>query len=93
MNTLRWNKEKMLKAVEDKKMMNKVYDEVYTEGFISNKDLKERFKAAFDKFGISATPKATIIEECRIYDVIKTSCRINGKKTAGYELSRFNFSI
>lgn len=93
MNTLRWNKEKMLKAVEDRKMMNKVFDEVYTEGFISSKDLKERFKALFDKYGITLTPKATIIEECTIYNVTPERIRIDGKLTRGYKLSRFKFSI
>ena len=93
MNTLRWNKEKMLKAVEDKKMMNKVFDEVYTEGFISNKDLKDRFQKAFDKFGMDIKAKATIIEDCTIYSVTPERIRIDGKLTRGYNLSRFNFSI
>ena len=93
MNTLRWNKDKMLKAVEDKKMMDKVFNEVYKEGFISSKDLKERFKSAFDKYGITLTPKATIIEDCSIYDVTKTSCKIDGKTTKGYTLYRSNFSF
>lgn len=93
MNTLRWNKDKMMKAVEDKKMMNKVFNEVYTEGFISSKDLKERFKSVFDKYGITLTPKATIIEDCSIYDVTKTSCKIDGKTTKGYNLYRSKFSF
>lgn len=91
MNTLRWNKDKMIKAVEDRKLMNKVYNEVYSEGFVSSKELKERFKVAFDKFSITLTPKATLIEDCTVYSVTKTSCRIEGKSTKGYKLSKLNF--
>ncbi|WP_270704647.1 hypothetical protein [Bacteroides xylanisolvens] len=36
MNTLRWNREKMLKAVEDKKQVDKVFLAIYQPGFISN---------------------------------------------------------
>lgn len=93
MNTLRWNKDKMLKVVEDRKNMNKVFEEVYTEGFVSSKELKERFKAAFDKYGITLTAKATIIEDCTIYSVKETSCRIDGKKIKGYELNKFTFKL
>lgn len=93
MNTLRWNKEKMMKAVADKKIMNKVYDEVYSYGFVSSKELKERFAKAFSKYGIGISPKATLIEDCNIYSVTKTSKRIDGKKVAGYELNRLVFNL
>lgn len=69
--------------------MNRVFNEVFSEGFVSSKELKERFRLAFKKYGIDRTPKATIIEECRLYDVISTRIRINGKQVRGYELARF----
>ena len=93
MNSLRWNKEKMMKAVADKKIMNKIYDEVYSYGFVSSKELKERFAKAFDKYGISISPKATLIEDCSIYSVTKTSKRIDGEKVVGYELNSLTFNL
>lgn len=93
MNTLRWNKEKLLKAVEDKKKMNLVFNTIYSDGFVSSKDLKDRFRKAFDKYGISLTPKASLIESCTIYSITKTAKRIDGKKVAGYELSRLNYNL
>lgn len=87
-NTLRWNMDKINKAVSDKKMLDKVYDEVYTEGFVSCKELKERFKIAFNKYGITLAPKASLIESCNKYTVIKKCKRVNTKPTKGYILSR-----
>ena len=69
-------------------LWTKVFNEVFTEGFVSSKELKERFRVVFTKYGIDRTPKATIIEECRLYDVISTRIRINGKQVRGYELAR-----
>ena len=71
-------------------MMERVFNDVFSEGFVSSKDLKERFRLAFKKYGIDRTPKATIIEECKQYDVISVRHRINGKQIRGYDLSRFN---
>lgn len=86
MNTLRWNKEKMLKAVEDKKMLDKIFLEVHTAGFISSKELKERLSELFKKYEIDLTAKATLIEQCTLYSVEKKSPKINGKTVKGYEL-------
>lgn len=69
-------------------LMINVFNEVFSEGFVSSKELKERFRLAFNKYGIDRTPKATIIEECRIYDVMSVRIRINGKQVRGYELAR-----
>lgn len=69
-------------------LMTNVFNEVFSEGFVSSKELKERFRKAFSKYGIDRTPKATIIEECRIYDVMSVRIRINGKQVRGYELAR-----
>lgn len=93
MNTLRWNREKLLKAVEDRKQLDKVYLAIYQQGFISDKDLKSRFKTEFDKLGIKLSPKATLIEKCNLYPVQKTSKKINGKTVTGYILGKMVFTI
>ena len=90
MNSLRWNKENMLKAVEDKKNLSKAFKEVHSEGFVSNAVLKDRFKLVFNRLGITLIPKASLIEQCDCYSVTKTSKRINGKKVKGYELGKIN---
>lgn len=87
MNSLNWNKEKMIKMVEDRKQMDKVYREVFIQGFISNADLKKRFAEAFKKFGINLTPKASLIENCNIYDVKSCKRTVDGKRYNGYELN------
>ncbi|MCS2782845.1 DEAD/DEAH box helicase family protein [Bacteroides thetaiotaomicron] len=58
MNTLRWNREKMLKAVEDKKQVDKVFLAIYQPGFISNKDLKSKLKDEFGRLGIKLSPQS-----------------------------------
>lgn len=93
MNTLRWNKDKLLKAVQDKKNLNKVFLNVYKEGFITNKELKERFKAEFDRLSISITPKASLIEECNLYGVKLCTKKIDGKATKGYELNKLTIIL
>ena len=47
MNSLRWNKDKMMKMVEDYKKMNAVYKAIYRKGFISSKELKDLFTKEF----------------------------------------------
>lgn len=93
MNTLRWNKEKMLKAVEDKKLLDKVFLSMYQPGFISNKDLKSKLKDEFDRLGIKLSPKASLIENCTLYNVEKNTKKIDGKTVAGYELGRMVFTF
>lgn len=95
MNTLGWNKEKMLKAVEDKKMLDKVFLEVHSVGFISRKDLKKRMSEVFKKYGINLTAKASLVEQCTFYSVEEKYKRINGKLIKGYELGpkRLNFEL
>ena len=88
MNTLRWNREKMLKAVEDKRRMDKAFLAIYQSGFISNKDLKNKLKDEFGRLGIKLSPKANLIEHCTLYHVEKASRKINGKTVSGYELDR-----
>ena len=93
MNTLRWNREKMLKAVEDKKQVDKVFLAIYRPGFISNKDLKSKLKDEFGRLGIKLSPKATLIENCTLYNVEKASRKIDGKTVSGYELGKMVFTF
>lgn len=93
MNTLRWNREKMLKAVEDKKQVDKVFLAIYQPGFISNKDLKGKLKDEFGRLGIKLSPKATLIENCTLYNVEKASRKIDGKTVSGYELGKMIFTF
>ena len=93
MNTLRWNREKMLKAVEDKKQVNKALLAIYQPGFISNKDLKSKLKDEFGRLGIKLSPKATLIENCTLYNVEKASRKIDGKTVSGYELGKMVFTF
>ena len=93
MNTLRWNREKMLKAVEDKKQVDKVFLAIYQPGFISNQDLKGKLKDEFDRLGIKLSPKATLIENCTLYNVEKASRKIDGKTVSGYELGKMVFTF
>ena len=93
MNTLRWNREKMLKAVEDKKQVDKVFLAIYQPGFISNKDLKSKLKDEFGRLGIKLSPKATLIENWTLYNVEKASRKIDGKTVSGYELGKMVFTF
>ena len=93
MNTLRWNREKMLKAVEDKKQVDKVFLAIYQPGFISNQDLKGKLKDEFGRLGIKLSPKATLIENCTLYSVEKASRKIDGKTVSGYELGKMIFTF
>lgn len=62
MNSLRWNKEKMLQAVQDKKKLQQVFMTIYKKGeFFSNKTLKKLLTEQFQKVGIKLAPKATLI--------------------------------
>jgi len=88
MNTLRWNKDKMMKALEDKKLLDKVYLNVYQQGFITNAELKKKIKAEFDKLGINLSAKASLIEACTLYDVRKVNTTRKGRSVRGYELNK-----
>ena len=54
MNTCRWNKEKMVKKVQDKKKLQQVFRAIYHKGeFISNADLKKLLSEQFKRLGIA----------------------------------------
>lgn len=93
MNSCRWNKDKMMKMVEDYKQMNAIYKDIYRKGFISSKDLKALFTKEFKKRGISISPKATQIMNCDLYEIRKCKVRIDGKLTDGYEIGDWKFKI
>lgn len=93
MNSCRWNKEKMMKMVEDHKKLNCVYKAIYRKGFISSKELKGLFTKEFQKRGITISPKATQIMNCNLYHIKKCKTRIDGKLTDGYEIGDWNFKI
>ena len=93
MNSCRWNKDKMMKMVEDYKKMNAIYKAIYRKGFISSKDLKALFTKEFKKRGISISPKATQIMNCDLYEIKKSKVRIKGKLTDGYEIGDWKFKI
>jgi len=60
MNSLRWNKDKMLKVVEDKMKLQMAFRAIYTRGaFISNEEMKRLLTKQFDRLGINLSPKAT----------------------------------
>ena len=85
MNSNRWNKEKMMQVVQDKKKLNLAFKAIYCKGaFISDKDMKQKLTEQFKRLGITLSPKATQIQKCSIYKVERCSQYINGKKTNGY---------
>ncbi len=87
MNSCRWNKEKMMKKVEDKKKLQQAFRAIYQRGaFISDKEMKRLLTEQFQRLGITLSPKATLIRECDIYSVERCSHYINGKKVNGYRL-------
>ena len=74
MNSCRWNKDKMLKVVEDKKKLQQAFRAIYTRGaFISNDEMKRLLTEQFNRLGIKLSPKATQILNCDIYHV-ERSC-------------------
>ena len=93
MNSCRWNKDKMMKMVEDYKKMNAVYKAIYRKGFISSKELKALFTNEFQQRGITISPKATQIMNCNLYEVRKCKVRIDGKLTDGYEIGDWKFKF
>lgn len=86
MNTCRWNKEKMMKVVEDKKKLQQVFRAIYSKDkFISDKEMKQLLTEQFQRFGITLSPKATLIKQCDIYHVERCCQYVDGKKVNGYK--------
>ena len=94
MNSCRWNKEKMMKMVEDNKKLQQAFMAIYKKGaFISNEEMKKMLAEQFMRLGISLSPKATQIQKCDIYNVEKACQYIEGKKVNGYRLGDFILQI
>ena len=96
MNTCRWNKDKMLKMVNDRKLLNKAFKAIYQEDlFISDKDLKQKLAGQFKLLNITLTPKATLVKNCQLYEVKRCSDYSTGKKVNGYKLGKIklNFTL
>lgn len=94
MNSCRWNKEKMIKMVEDNKKLQQAFMAIYKKGaFISNEEMKKMLAEQFMRLGISMSPKATQIQKCDIYNVEKACQYIEGKKVNGYRLGDFILQI
>ena len=66
-NSLQFNKEKMMKAVLDKKQMDIAFQNLNLSGFISNKDLKAKIKSEFERLGITLAAKASLIRLSKVY--------------------------
>lgn len=94
MNSLRWNKERMMQVVSDKKKMQQAFRAIYNRGaFISDKNLKQALGEQFQQLGIELSPKATQILNCSIYNVTRCSQTVNGKKVNGYRFGDFILAL
>ena len=94
MNSCRWNKEKMMKMVEDKKKLQQAFWAIYKRGvFISDKEMKQLLTEQFNRFDIRLSPKATQIKECDIYHVERCSQYVDGKKINGYKFGDMLFNF
>ena len=92
-NSLQFNKEKMMKAVLDKKQMDIAFQNLNLLGFISNKDLKAKIKSEFERLGITLAAKASLIRLSNVYNAIVKNKKIDGKTVTGYEISKFNYKF
>ena len=92
-NSLQFNKEKMMKAVLDKKQMDIAFQNLNLSGFISNKDLKAKIKSEFERLGITLAAKASLIRLSNVYNAIVKNKQIDGKTVTGYEISKFNYKF
>ena len=90
-NSLQFNKEKMMKAVLDKKQMDIAFQNLNLLGFISNKDLKAKIKSEFERLGITLAAKASLIRLSNVYNAIVKNKKIDGKTVTGYEI-RTNYN-
>ena len=88
MNSLRWNKEKMLARCEDYKKLDDLFRKIYKKNkFYSNDSLREYFINEFPKLYINLKPKSTLIESHNnIFTVSPVKKKIDGRTTRGYEV-------
>ena len=94
MNSCRWNKDKMMQVVEDKKKLQQAFKAIYTRGaFISDKDMKQLLTEQFNRLGINLSSKATLIKQCDIYHVERCSQYVDGRKIMGYKFGDMLFDF
>ena len=87
MNSCRWNKDKMMQVVDDKKKLQQAFKAIYNRGaFISDKDMKQLLTEEFNRLNIKLSPKSTLIKQCDIYYVERCCKYVDGKKVNGYKL-------
>lgn len=88
MNSLRWNKEKMLARCEDYRKLDDLFRKIYKKNkFYSNDSLREYFINEFPKLYINLKPKSTLIESHNnIFTVNPVRERIDGRMTRGYRV-------
>lgn len=88
MNTLRWNKEKMLARCEDYRKLDDLFRKIYKKNkFYSNDSLREYFIKEFPKLYINLKPKSTLIESHNnIFTVNPVRIKIDGRTTRGYRV-------
>lgn len=85
-NSMRYNKEKLMVRVESKKRLESVIDSVIHEGFMTSKEIKDQLKKKFSEYGLTISPKASLIEESKKYSVMATTARVDGNVVHGYKI-------
>lgn len=85
----KWNPDKIAKCVDDKRQLRDVFMAIYDRGRrFTNAELKEAFRQEFERRGITLAPKATLILDCRDFEVHRTSTHYTfGQRTFDYDLS------
>ena len=88
MNTLRWNKEKMIARCEDYRKLDDLFRKLYVKDkFYSNDGLRAYFIKEFPKLYINLKPKSTLIESHNnIFTVNPVRIKIDGRTTRGYRV-------
>ena len=86
MNTLRWNKEKMIARCEDYRKLDDLFRKLYVKDkFYSNDGLRAYFIKEFPNMYINLKPKSTLIESHNnIFTVNPVRIKIDGRTTRGY---------
>ena len=93
-NSMRYNKDKMIACVESKKRLESVIDSVLHEGYMTSKEIKELLKEKFSEMGITISPKASLIEKSKKYLVYMSPAKIDGVMVRGYKIQKnpnYNF--
>lgn len=85
LKTLHYDRNSILTLINEKKQLPIIYLEIYKEGFVSLNQLKSDFVNAFRRHNITIlSPKASLIEDCKLYEVKEARTRIENKLIRGY---------